>query len=42
MDKDKDRFVYEAADLLYHYLVLMEQMGVSISDIEEELLARHR
>ena len=42
VDKNKDRFVYEAADLLYHYLVLMEQMGVSISDIEEELLARHR
>ncbi len=37
-----DRFVYEAADLLYHYLVLMEQMGVSISDIEKELAARHR
>ena len=42
VDKNKDRFVYEAADLLYHYLVLMEQMGVSISDIEAELLARHR
>lgn len=35
VDKNKDRFVYEAADLLYHYLVLMEQMGISIADIEE-------
>ena len=35
VDKNKDRFVYEAADLLYHYLVLMEQMGVGIADIEE-------
>lgn len=42
MDKNKDRFVYEAANLLYNYLVLMEQMGDSISDIEAELLARHR
>ena len=42
MDKNKDRFVYEAADLLYHYLVLMEQMGISIAYIEEELLSIHR
>lgn len=42
VDGNKDRFIYEAADLLYHYLVLLEQMGVGIADIEEELLARHR
>jgi len=38
----KDRFVYESSDLIYHLLVLMEQMGVSISDLESELALRHR
>ena len=38
----KDRFIYESSDLIYHLLVLMEQMGVSISDLESELALRHR
>ena len=38
----KDRFVYESSDLIYHLLVLMEQMGVTISDLESELALRHR
>ena len=38
----RDRFVYEASDLVYHFLVLMEEMGVSIEDLEEELSYRHR
>lgn len=42
VDGNRDRFIYEASDLLYHYLVLMEQMGVSIEDIESELARRHR
>jgi phosphoribosyl-ATP pyrophosphohydrolase len=29
-------------DLFYHQLVLMEQMGVSLADIEQELALRHR
>ena len=37
----RDRFIYEAADLAYHMLVLMEQMGVSIEDLEKELALRH-
>lgn len=40
-DHNRDRFVYEAGDLLYHYLVLLEQMGVSLADIEKELRLRH-
>lgn len=39
---NRDRFIYEASDVMYHYLVLLEQMGVSIADIEKELEARHR
>ncbi len=38
----RDRFIYEASDLVYHFLVLMEEMGVSIEDLEEELSYRHR
>ncbi len=41
VDGNRNRFVYEAADLLYHYMVLLEQMGVTLTDIEEELLKRH-
>lgn len=39
---NKDRFIYEASDVMYHYLVLLEQMGVSLSDIEDELALRHK
>lgn len=38
----RDRFIYETSDLVYHLLVLMEQMGVSIEDLEDELALRHR
>ncbi len=38
---DRDRYIYEASDLIYHLLVLNEQMGVSMSDLEKELLSRH-
>lgn len=38
---DKKRLVYEAGDLIYHLLVLMELYGLSISDIEKELYSRH-
>ena len=39
---NRERFLYEACDVMYHYLVLLEQMGVSLSDIESELALRHR
>jgi len=39
---NKDRFVYEACDLVYHYLVLMEEMGISLDQLEKELALRHR
>ena len=35
------RFSYEAGDVIYHLLVLCEQMGVSLSQLEEELKRRH-
>lgn len=39
---NRERFVYEASDLIYHLLVLAEQMGVKFSDLESELALRHR
>ena len=37
-----DRLIYEASDMIYHLLVLMEQMGCSIEDMERELALRHK
>lgn len=41
-DDDKDLFVSEAADLLFHYLILLQAKGHSLSDIEELLQKRHK
>ena len=38
---DKAETVYEIADLTYHVLVLMVQMGISVEDIRKELASRH-
>ena len=42
VDGNRDRFIYEASDMIYHLLVLMEQMGCSIEDMEREVALRHR
>lgn len=42
VDGNRERFIYEASDVIYHYLVLLEQMGVKIEDLEKELSLRHR
>ena len=38
---DKAETVYEIADLTYHLMVLMIQMGISLEDIHRELASRH-
>ena len=38
---DKKETVYEIADLTYHLLVLMIQMGISLEDVHRELASRH-
>ena len=38
---DKRDTVYEIADLTYHLLVLMIEMGISLEDIHKELASRH-
>ena len=42
VDGNRDRFIYEASDMVYHLLVLLEQMGCSIEDLERELALRHK
>ena len=38
---DKAETIYELADLAYHAMVLMVQMGISVEDIHKELASRH-
>lgn len=39
--EDKEETIYEIADLAYHVMVLMVQMGISVEDITRELEKRH-
>ncbi|MBQ7970975.1 MAG: bifunctional phosphoribosyl-AMP cyclohydrolase/phosphoribosyl-ATP diphosphatase HisIE [Clostridia bacterium] len=39
--EDKAETVYEIADLAYHIMVLMVEMGISVEDIRKELASRH-
>ena len=38
---DKRDTVHEIADLAYHVMVLMVQMGITVDDIKNELASRH-
>ena len=38
---DKKETIYEIADLAYHVMVLMVEMGISVEDIHRELASRH-
>ena len=40
--EDRDQLVYEAADLVYHLLVVLSAAGVSLPEVWEELAARRR
>ena len=39
--QDKEETIYEIADLTYHVMVLMVQMGITMEDITKELEKRH-
>ncbi len=41
-DNDREKFLNEAADLMYHFLVLLAAKGVSLPDVENILAVRHR
>ena len=38
---DKKETIYEIADLAYHVMVLMVEMGISLDDVRKELASRH-
>ncbi len=38
---DKKETVYEIADLAYHVMVLMAQMGIMVEEVQKELASRH-
>ena len=40
-DNDKDNTVYEIGDLMYHVMVLMCQMNITVDDIPKEMASRH-
>ncbi len=39
--EDKAETIYEIADLAYHVMVLMCEMGISLDEIRDELASRH-
>ena len=39
--QNREAMIYEASDLVYHLLVLLEATGCSIADLEKELARRH-
>ena len=41
-DNDPDLFKNEAADLLFHYLILLQAKGHSLSEIQDILISRHQ
>ncbi len=38
---DKAETVYEVADLAYHIMVMMVEMGITLDDVRKELASRH-
>jgi len=41
-DDNDELFLYESADLLFHYLILLQAKGFILKDIEAELKKRHK
>lgn len=41
-DDNKELFMGEAADLLYHYLVLLEAKGYELDEVMDVLIKRHK
>jgi len=41
-DNSKEKFLGEAADLLFHYLILLQAKEYSLKDVEQVLVERHK
>jgi phosphoribosyl-ATP pyrophosphohydrolase len=42
VEEDRERLIAEAADLIYHLLVVLEARGIAFSEVEAELFERTR
>src|SRR5262249_45275913 len=42
VEEDRARLIAEAADLIYHLLVVLEARGISLADVEAKLAERTR
>ena len=42
IDEDRERLIAEAADLIYHLLVVLEARGIALAEVEAALAARTR
>jgi phosphoribosyl-ATP pyrophosphohydrolase len=42
VSEDRQRLIAEAADLIYHLLVLLEARGIALAEVEAELAERAR
>jgi phosphoribosyl-ATP pyrophosphohydrolase/phosphoribosyl-AMP cyclohydrolase len=42
MDSNDELFLYESADLMFHYLMLLQAKGFTLKDIEAELIGRQK
>lgn len=41
-DDDADKFLNEAADLLFHYMILLQAKGFNLQDVKQVLQQRHK
>ena len=39
--RDKAETIYEIVDLMYHVMVLMVELGISVEEVRDELASRH-
>ncbi len=40
-DNDNSKFINEAADLLFHYLILLKKKNIAFNDVQNILKERH-
>jgi phosphoribosyl-ATP pyrophosphohydrolase/phosphoribosyl-AMP cyclohydrolase len=41
-DNDEEKFLGEAADLLFHYLILLKAKGQTLNEVSRVLEGRHK
>ena len=41
-NSDKKEFIYESADLLFHFLLILQKREIKLNDVINELKTRHK